>query len=99
MAKKVNGYVVNHGGWIEFDQAPDDNGPWVPCTMVIADKAHEPVFTETEVKAIMQKMNDGFEAEMRTSVQFPGHLEVDESVVHDMLDEACEAFGITLDPA
>lgn len=70
------------------------------ATIVMHDqKEHERVFTESEVKAIMQKMNDGFEAEMRTSVQFPGHLEVDESVVHDKLDDACEAFGITLDPA
>lgn len=54
MAKKVNGYIINHGGWIEFDQAPDDNGPWVPCTMVIADKAHERLFTESEVRAMMR---------------------------------------------
>jgi hypothetical protein len=54
MAKKVNGYMINHGGWIEFDQAPDDNGPWVPCTMVISDKAHERVFTESEVKAMLK---------------------------------------------
>lgn len=55
MAKKVNGYMINHGGWIEFDQAPDDNGPWVPCTMVISDKAHERVFTESEVVAILRE--------------------------------------------
>jgi len=59
----------------------------------------ERVFTESEVRAIMQKMNDDFEAEMRTSVQFPGRLEVDGSVVHDRIDEACDAFGIVLDPA
>ena len=45
--------MINHGGWIEFDQAPDDDGAWVPCTMVIADKAHERVFTESEVRAMM----------------------------------------------
>jgi hypothetical protein len=55
MAKKVNGYMINRAGWIEFDQAPDENGPWVPCTMVISDKAHERVFTESEVRAIVRK--------------------------------------------
>jgi hypothetical protein len=53
MDKKVKGYMINHGGWIEFDQAPDENGPWVPCTMVISDKAHERVFTESEVRAMV----------------------------------------------
>ena len=69
------------------------------CTVVVHDDKAERVFTESEVRAIMQKMNDAFEAEMRTSVQFPGHHEVDESVVHDQIDEACAAFGIVLDPA
>lgn len=69
------------------------------CTVVVHDGKAERVFAESEVRAIMQKMNDGFEAEMRTSVQFPGRLEVDESVVHDRIDEACDAFGIVLDPA
>jgi hypothetical protein len=54
MAKKVNGYMINRGGWIEFDQAPDENGPWVPCTMVISNKAHERVFTESEVRELRQ---------------------------------------------
>lgn len=70
------------------------------ATIVLHDQdEHERVFTESEVRAIMQKMNDDFEAEMRTSVQFPGNLEVDGSVVHDRIDEACDAFGIVLDPA
>ena len=55
MAKKVNVYMINHCCWIEFDQASDDNGAWVPCTMVISDKAHERVFTESEVVAILRE--------------------------------------------
>lgn len=81
-------------GWMVL-KGHDPNRRMIKATLVIGD---ERVFAESEVKAIMQKMSDGFEAEMRTSAQFPGHLEVDESVVHDQIDEACEAFGIVLDP-
>ena len=69
------------------------------CTVVVHDDKAERVFTESEVRAVMQRMEEQAEANMRTSIQFPGHREVDEIVVHDLIDDACEALGIVLDPA
>lgn len=67
------------------------------CTVVVHDDKAERVFTESEVRAVIQRMEEQAEANMRTSIQFPGYREVDETVVHDMIDDACEALGIVLD--
>jgi hypothetical protein len=97
MAKKIEGWAGfdNDGSAIigkKLNKYLDKR-----CTTVIHEGEVERVFTESEVRAIMQKMEESAEANMRTSVQFPGHREVDESVVHDLIDEACEAFGIVID--
>ena len=99
MAKKIEGWAGfdNDGSAIigkKLNKYLDKR-----CTTVIHEGEVERVFTESEVRAIMQKMEESAEANMRTSVQFPGHREVDESVVHDLIDEACEAFGIFIDHA
>lgn len=86
MDKKVKGYMINHGGWIEFDQAPDENGPWVPCIMVISDKSHERVFTESEVKLIMREA-------------FHGRTGQGQGITWLAMVKAAQAFGIVLDPA
>ena len=82
-------------GWCSvyrYEPAP----PSREATLVIHQGRTERVFTESEVRAIMQKMEESAESNMRTSAQFPGHRELDESVVHDLIDEACEAFGIVI---
>ena len=53
MAKKLEGAVIDHNGWIEFDKAPDEPGPWQKATLVIGE---ERVFTESEVRAIMNEI-------------------------------------------
>ena len=85
MTKKVNGYMINRGGWIEFDQAPDDDGPWVPCTMVIADKAHERTFTESEVRVILRDLL----AASEDGPCIPNY---------DRMDEAVKLHGLSFDP-
>ena len=87
MDKKVKGYMINHGGWIEFDQAPDENGPWVPCTMVISDKAHERVFGESEVRAMLQEISKGI---------YRG--KIGEGPQHTIATIAAK-HGVVLDPA
>jgi hypothetical protein len=84
MAKKVNGYMINRGGWIEFDQASDENGPWVPCTMVISDKAHERVFTESEVKAIVERI---------------GRANCLPEALHSWAVHVAKEAGVSFDPA
>ena len=69
------------------------------ATLVIHELERERVYTESEVRAVIQRMEEQAEANMRTSIQFPGYREVSDTVVHDMIDDACEALGIVLDPA
>lgn len=44
MAKKIEGLILDHGGWIEFDQGPDEPGPWRPATLVIHEGKPERVY-------------------------------------------------------
>jgi hypothetical protein len=47
---KIKGYTQRINGLLEgFEQAPDEQGPWIPCTMVLLERPHERVFTESEV--------------------------------------------------
>lgn len=43
--KVIKGFAIEHGGWIEFDVAPDENGPWRPATIYIGSGK---LYTEAE---------------------------------------------------
>ena len=104
MADKIEvwAHLHSHRGEWFVDEKPHETkvaGLQKASTLVVHDGLHERVFTESEVRAVIQRMEEQAEANMRTSIQFPGHREVDEIVVHDLIDDACEALGIVLDPA
>ena len=56
MSKKIEGQAIEHGGWIEFDQAPDENGPWKAATIFIAEgsETQPRAFTEEDVAKAIQ---------------------------------------------
>ena len=83
MAKKLQGAAIDHNGWMEFDQAPDEPGPWQKATLVIGD---ERVFTESEVRIIMREA-------------FHGRTGQRQGITWLAMVKAAQAFGIVLDPA
>lgn len=91
MAKKIEGYGLNHGEWIEFDQVVSAGSDWKRATLVLHDDNPERVFTESEVKAIaMQAIN------MIKSAK-KDNIHVGQACGY--IGKACIDAGIILDPS
>ncbi len=58
MAKKIEGAAIDHNGWIEFDQAPDEPGPWQSATLVIHEGKPERVYTQSEVDKLLLTLQE-----------------------------------------
>lgn len=87
--KKVKGYMLNRGGWIEFHQSPDPAELWVPCTMVLPERADDPVYTASEVRAMLKEISEK-EYSYRESTDIVDMYDV---------ETVFAKHGITLDPA
>lgn len=84
MAKKIEGAAIDHNGWIEFDQAPDEPGPWQKATLVIGD---ERVYTASDVRAMLEAVKSIVDTSPAQSAS---------SLIDTYL---LKWHGITLDPA
>ncbi len=94
MAKKLQGAAIDHNGWIEFDQAPDEPGPWQKATLVIGD---ERVFTESEVRAMLKDILD---AQERLPVNDgSGGQDIVWAVGTGEVEAVFSRVGISIDPA
>ncbi len=54
--KTVKGFALDHGGWVEFDETPDDGmEPWQFATLVIGKGDHPDMMLKSEVTAILRE--------------------------------------------